>query len=101
MLNYWIWLAIYVFLPMLLVIIYQRKIVSKYAKTIIACGIGSLMVAGPWDYFAIRNRLWSFPPQEILGIWLMGLPLEEWIFISFIGMEICMMSLVFVGEMHE
>ena len=101
MLNYWIWLAIYVFLPMLLMLAYKGKLLSRYKKTIILCGIGSLTVAAPWDYLAIQRGQWWFPPEGILGIWVFGLPLEEWIFISFIGMEICMLALVFVRETHE
>ena len=101
MLNYWIWLFIYVFLPMALLIAYKGKLLSRYKRTIILCGIGSLAVAVPWDYFAIQRGQWWFPPEGIVGIWFFGLPLEEWIFISFIGMELCMLALVFVRETHE
>lgn len=101
MLNYWVWLAIYIFLPMLLLAAYKGKLLSRYKKTILLCGIGSLAIAGPWDHFAIQDGLWHFPPQEILGIWFLGLPLEEWIFISFIGMEISMLAIVFAGGFRE
>ena len=96
-LTYWIWLSIYVFLPMLLLLIFKRPMLRSYWRTIILCGIGSLIVAFFWDYFAIRAGLWWFPPENIIGIWFFGLPIEEWIFISFIGMEIAMMALVFAG----
>ncbi len=86
---------------MLLLILFHKKLLLRYKKTILFCGIGSLAVAFLWDYFAIRKGLWWFPPQEILGIWFFGLPLEEWVFISFIGMEIAMLALVFGGWKHE
>ena len=95
MLSYWIWLSIYVFLPMLALLAFKRPVLAKYKKTILLCGIGSLAIAFLWDHFAIMNGLWWFPPHEILGIWLAGLPLEEWFFISFVGMEISMLALVF------
>lgn len=97
MLSYWLWLGLYVFLPMLLLLAFRGKLLLKYRKTILLCGLGSLAVAFLWDHFAIRDGLWHFPSQEILGIWLAGLPLEEWIFISFVGMEISMLALVFAG----
>ena len=101
MLSYWLWLGIYVFLPMLLLLAFKRKLLLKYKKTILLCGIGSLAVAFLWDHFAIKNSLWWFPPQEILGLWFAGLPFEEWVFISFVGMEIAMLALVFAGRINE
>jgi len=101
MLSYWIWLSIYVFLPMLVMVAWKHELLSKYRKTILLCGFGSLLVASVWDHYAIEAGLWSFPQQEILGIWFGGLPLEEWIFISFIGMELCMAALIFGGAGDE
>jgi len=97
MLSYWIWLTIYVFTPMAVVLIWKKDLIMRYKRTVLLCGIGSLVFAVPWDHFAIKAGLWWFPESEILGIWFLGLPLEEWIFISFIGMEISMMALVW-GE---
>ena len=98
MLSYWIWLAVYVFVPMVILFAWKKDIIMKYKKTVILGGIGSLVFAVPWDHFAIKEGLWWFPENEILGIWFLGLPLEEWLFISFIGMEITMMALIYMGE---
>jgi lycopene cyclase domain-containing protein len=101
MLSYWVWLAILVFVPMLGMLAWKGKELLKCKKTIILCGIGSLIFAVPWDHFAIKNGLWSFPTNEITGIWFLGLPLEEWCFIFFIGMELGMAALIcmaFAGE---
>src|SRR3989344_1064459 len=101
MLSYWIWLSIYVFLPMLVMVAWKHELLSKYRKTILLCGFGSLLVASVWDHYAIEAGLRSLPQQEILGIGFAGLPLEEWIFISFIGMELCMAALIFGGAGDE
>lgn len=98
MLSYWIWLAVYVFIPIIAILIWKKDLILKFKKTVLLGGIGSLVVAVPWDYFAIRDGLWWFPGSEILGVWFLGLPLEEWCFIFFIGVEITMMALVYIGE---
>lgn len=97
MLSYWIWLAIFVFIPIIAMLVWKKELILKFKKTILLCGIGSLVVAVPWDHFAIKDGLWWFPESEILGFWFWGLPIEEWFFIFFIGMEIGMMALVYGG----
>ena len=98
MLSYWIWLVIFVFIPMAIMVTWKKNLLLKFKKTIVLCGIGSLVFAVPWDHFAIRDGLWWFPENEILGIWFLGLPVEEWCFIFFIGMEVAMMALIYMGE---
>ncbi len=97
MLSYLVWLFIFVFAPILLMLVSRGRLLFRNRRTIILCGIGSLVVSVPWDYFSIKDSLWWFPSKDILAIWLFGLPLEEWIFISFIGMELCMLALIFVA----
>lgn len=33
-----------------------------------------------WDIFFTEWKVWAFNPQYLLGIYLFGLPLEEWLF---------------------
>jgi len=99
-LSYWAWLCVYVFAPILAMLVWRRDTIIRRWKTVLFCAIGSLGIAVPWDHFAIMGGLWRFPPGEVIGIWLLGLPLEEWLFISFIGMEVAMMALIFMEERH-
>ena len=89
---------IFVFIPIIIMLVWKKDLFLRFKKTIVLCGIGSLVFAVPWDHFAIKDGLWWFPEDEILGIWFLGLPLEEWCFIFFIGMEIAMMALIYMGE---
>lgn len=34
----------------------------------------------PWDSFLIRNKIWSYPPESILGYTFLDIPLEEMFF---------------------
>lgn len=98
MLSYWIWLAVYVFIPSIIVLIWKKDLIKKYKRTVVLCGIGSLIFAVPWDYFAVGNGIWWFPPAEIIGVNVLGLPIEEWLFTFFIGMEIAMFAIVYARE---
>ena len=97
MLSYWIWLCAYVFVPIIALFIWKKDAILRHKKTALLGGIGSLAVAVPWDHFAIKDGLWWFPKDEIIGIWFLGLPIEEWCFIFFIGVEITMIALIFTG----
>lgn len=33
-----------------------------------------------WDHYFTKWGVWSFNPQYITGIWIAGLPVEEWLF---------------------
>jgi len=38
-----------------------------------------------WDAIATARGHWSFNPQYVLGIWFLGMPLEEWLFFPVVG----------------
>ncbi len=38
-----------------------------------------------WDIFASHQGHWSFNPDYILGLKLLGLPIEEYLFFLFLG----------------
>jgi lycopene cyclase domain-containing protein len=42
----------------------------------------AVMMAGfiPWDIAFTEHGFWGFNPEYLSGIWLAGLPLEEWLF---------------------
>jgi lycopene cyclase domain-containing protein len=40
-----------------------------------------------WDLLATRRGHWWFADEYVLGVWLLGLPVEEWLF--FIVVPVC------------
>jgi lycopene cyclase domain-containing protein len=46
-----------------------------------------VIIFGAWDVFATWRRHWYFNPQGILGIKIINLPVEEWLF--FIVIPFC------------
>lgn len=52
---------------------------------VVALNVGfALAFAVPWDFLAIRTRIWYFTEPQVVGVWLLGLPVEEWLFISLV-----------------
>jgi lycopene cyclase domain-containing protein len=33
-----------------------------------------------WDFVFTRNGVWEFNPEHVEGIWILGMPIEEWLF---------------------
>ena len=82
MLSYPIWLLIFAILPTFSILVWKRKVFRKYTKILYLALIGGLLFAFPWDLIAIHERIWYFTTPHIFGIYLAGLPIEEWVFIA-------------------
>jgi lycopene cyclase domain-containing protein len=48
--------------------------------------IGCLGVAVPWDILSVNDRIWYFVEPHVIGVWLYGLPLEEYVYIVCLGL---------------
>jgi lycopene cyclase domain-containing protein len=78
---YPLWLILFVLAPLVIVWVAQRTILRRYGLAFFACLIGAVAFSFPWDLIAIRERIWYFESPYISGVWLLGLPVEEWCFI--------------------
>ncbi|OGH42612.1 MAG: hypothetical protein A3H79_03435 [Candidatus Levybacteria bacterium RIFCSPLOWO2_02_FULL_36_8b] len=88
-------------MPTLLMWIYNFKILRLYKKTLFACVFWALVFSVPWDYWAIKTKIWNFPNNTNLGIWFGGLPLEEYLFIIFVTFEISTLTLVLKNKIKS
>lgn len=84
MYEYLLWLLIFVILPLTILWIVKFGELKKYKIVFMLAPIGSAIFSIPWDYIAIKEKIWYFKEPHILGIWLLGLPIEEWFFIIFV-----------------
>lgn len=89
------WLTIVVWIPIIVLWIFNWKYLYKYIKAVFYCVIFSLLFSVPWDYWAIKSRIWLFHPDTNLGIWIGGLPVEEYFFIVFVTILISTIALLF------
>lgn len=68
---------------------------KKYRKTILEVGIISFIIGAIWDNIASNMlRLWSYNPDTMLNVWLLGLPLEELLFVVLTSMSTATLALL-------
>ena len=74
-------LSLFIILPTLIIVFKNLKTIVKY-KLVILSSFIVFPSSFLWDYFSIIDNVWYF--QNILGLWILGLPVEEILFISFL-----------------
>lgn len=90
---YLIWLAVFVWMPILLLWAAYPKVLSRYPKTYLHCVLGALVVGTAWDIFAVKYGIWGFPDGCCIahpGL----LPWEEYFFIIFVTIYMVSLTLI-------
>ena len=91
---YLIWLAIFVWMPLIGLWAYKRRLIWRYRKTLGLCILGALVFSVPWYIWAVSVKLWMYPPDTNIGIILGNLPLEEYLFIIFVTLLFSTLTLL-------
>ncbi|MEZ4866429.1 MAG: lycopene cyclase domain-containing protein [Caldilineaceae bacterium] len=78
--TYLLWLALFMGVPLLL-LLWWRRLLWAQRRALGWVVLGSLVGGWAWDLLAVRYGLWHYNPAHIAGLWLVGLPLEEWLWI--------------------
>ena|SRR3989344_9162118 len=78
------WLTIFVWLPIIVLWVLNWEYLSHYKKTFLYCALWALAFSIPWDIWAVRAQIWSFPADTNIGLWVGGLPIEEYFFMIFV-----------------
>jgi lycopene cyclase domain-containing protein len=81
-LTYIIWLALFIGLPLLALGIAARRVLWRRRRALGWTLAGALAGGWAWDALAVRLGAWYYDPNNILNLWLGGLPLEEWLWIA-------------------
>jgi lycopene cyclase domain-containing protein len=81
MYSYLWWLLLFALFPLVFLYLLNRKVLNSHKKVLLFAAIGGIIFGFPWDYLAIQERIWYFTKPQIIGVWILGLPLEEYIFI--------------------
>lgn len=103
-LTYIFWLTIFIWIPIVLMLVIDYKYFLRYKKTLFYCSLSALVFSLPWDFWAIKTHVWYFSADKILGLWILGIPIEEYFFIIFIifaTVEVCLLTLTlkkFMGK---
>jgi lycopene cyclase domain-containing protein len=78
--TYLLWLLFFIGLPLLLLLRWRRAL-WKQRRALGWATAGALGGGWIWDALAVRFDLWYYDPANIAGLWFLGLPLEEWLWI--------------------
>ena len=81
-LTYITWLALFVGLPLLALAALARRALWRRRRALGWVLAGALVGGWAWDALAVRLGAWYYDPANILGVWLGGLPIEEWLWIA-------------------
>ena len=79
-LSYLLGLVAVVLLPMLILWAIYFKTLKRYMRIYVVAVVCALAISVPWDLISVREQIWYFTEPQIIGFWLLGLPIEEWLF---------------------
>jgi lycopene cyclase domain-containing protein len=94
MLAYIRWLAAFVWLPLAALWITHPRLMLEHKKTLASSAFLALVFSVPWDVWAIGSGIWSFPKDNLLGVYILNVPIEEYLFIVFLTLLVSTVTLV-------
>ena len=86
MYSYPIWLVLFLIIPLLLLWAFKSQTLVKYKWVLVLVAVGSLVISVPWDIMSVNDRIWYFSEPHIVGVWLIGLPIEEYFYILLLAL---------------
>ena len=78
--TYLFWLFCFIGLPLLALLRWRQQLWQQ-RRALAWTVLGSVVGGWLWDALAVRVGLWHYDPARIAGVWFVGLPLEEWLWI--------------------
>ncbi len=80
--TYLLWLALFIGLPLALLWLRWGQALWRQRRALAWTTLGALVGGWLWDGLAIRIAFWRYDPGTIAGVWLLGMPIEEWLWIA-------------------
>lgn len=82
MTNYLRFIAFFLWIPLLFVILARPKLLWRYRKTLTLVTLFTFLFGVPWDALSIATGLWWYDLSPTIGnFFLLGLPIDEFILI--------------------
>jgi lycopene cyclase domain-containing protein len=79
--TYLSWLALFIGLPVLWLWLRCRSALRQQRRALALIGLGALAGGWAWDALSVRLGVWYYAPANVLNFWVVGLPIEEWLWI--------------------
>lgn len=92
--TYLIWLALFVGLPLLALALAARRRLWPRRRALAWTLLGALAGGWAWDAGIVKLGTWDYIPEHIAGVWIGGLPLEEWLWIVGVTLMFAMLTIL-------
>ncbi|MCA9324527.1 lycopene cyclase domain-containing protein [Candidatus Saccharibacteria bacterium] len=92
--DYVVWLLLVVWIPLGVLWLRHFNYLKHYVRTFRFVVIASLIIAIPWDILAVQSDIWHYFDGHHLGIWLLGLPIEEYLYILTVSVYVATATLL-------
>ena len=92
---YLIYLAVFFAIPLGVLAALTRRELRRHPRTILWSLVSVYTAGGVWDWLACRTGVWRYDSAPALGIWIDGLPVEEFIGFYVLG-TLLMVAVTFV-----
>ena len=76
---YLIYLLVFFVVPVLILGWLLRGTIGQYKRTLLWSLFFTYTVGFFWDWLSYQTGVWRYDSAATLGIWLVGLPLEEFV----------------------
>ena len=93
--TYMIWLLIFMGVPLLVLVRWRALFEARWRALGLAV-LGSLVGGWAWDALSVRLGIWYYARANIAGVWVIGLPLEEWLWIMGITLMFGLTTIVLI-----
>ena len=94
--TYLIWHVIFLYSIILFLWLRWRVLFWSRRRAFAWAVLGSLGGGWVWDALAVQLDIWHYDPNHIVGWWLIGLPIEEWLWIVGVTLMFGMVAVVFI-----
>ena len=92
--TYIIWLALFVSLPLVALAVAARGRLWPQRRAIAWTLAGALVGGWAWDAGIVTLGTWDYDSNNILNIWIAGLPLEEWLWIAGVTLMFAALTII-------
>lgn len=93
---YLIYLLIFFVTPVVLLGWVLKTEIRRYKRTVLWSLLFVYTIGLFWDWLSYRTGVWRYDSAETLGIWLDGIPMEEFIGFYVFGTSLIVGVVVFV-----
>lgn len=99
--TYLVWLGLFIGLPLAVLWARWRQALWRQRRALGWTLLGALVGGWLWDGVAIQARVWRYNPAYIAGVWWLGMPLEEWLWVAGVALMFGSLTVVLMARREE